>query len=138
MLVARHQDGGVIRRYYLYPTPVALLLLMPVRGFAPGGWSFWLALLVSSWVICALLDTPPNEKVPEPQQHILPPDNQPDPVKEVMDVRLATEDAGVRLFRGRLRISWGRIVPKAFAKNPSIQLGVCASPVARRRSSWLS
>jgi membrane-associated protease RseP (regulator of RpoE activity) len=48
-------------------------------------------------------DTEVVEAEPELELRMIPPEEQPSVVRDVMDVRLSTEQAGVRVFRGRLR-----------------------------------
>ena len=93
-----------------------LLLLMPfiVLFFAPAaapvaiGLWFWLALLLVFWLIAAIAGIPTAESASASAAgpRMLPETEQPDAVKEVMSVNVATEDAaGLRIFRGRLRLS---------------------------------
>ena len=93
--------------------PLAVLFLLPGGGLLGGGLGFWLVLLLSSWLIwmligrsrtCGVGAQDPTETA-EMGPRMLNPDEQPDPVREVMDVRVATEEAGVQVFRGRLRES---------------------------------
>ena len=104
-------QGGTWSRLLL-----VLLLLMPfiVLFLAPaspplavGVW-FWLALLVCFWLIAAVAGMPKAEptRAEQSRPRMLSQIEQPDAVKEVMSVNLATEDVnGVRMFRGRLRLS---------------------------------
>lgn len=83
--------------------PLVIMFLLPGGSLVSGGLWFWLVLLVSLWMIWTLFGgTPTAEKVVEPEPRMLPPDEQPQAVREVMNVRLATEDAGVRTFHGPL------------------------------------
>lgn len=91
----------------LFLIPVIVLFLAPAAApLAVGVW-FWLALLVCVWLIAAMAGMPQAEPTAEGAgPRMLPETEQPDAVKEVMSVNVATEDAdGVRLFRGRLRLS---------------------------------
>src|SRR5262245_5603342 len=85
--------------------PLVILFLLPGGALVRGGPWFWLALLLCFWVIRALLGPTPRaaESAAEPAFQMLPPEEQPEVVREVMDVGLATEQAGVRTFHGRLR-----------------------------------
>jgi membrane-associated protease RseP (regulator of RpoE activity) len=84
--------------------PLAVLFLMPGGGLVGGVW-FWLVLLLTFWLTWAILGTPPKEppEIPEPEVRFLSPSEQPAVVREVMDVQLATERAGIQVFRGKLR-----------------------------------
>lgn len=91
--------------------PFALLFLAPgsVTGVSAFGTvAFWFALLFCFWVIFFILGMP--EAQMSPAHHLGPrmlaDAEQPDAVKDVMTVSMATEGAdGVRIFRGRLRES---------------------------------
>ena len=88
--------------------PFVVLFLAPAAApLAVGVW-FWLALLVCFWLIAAIAGMPKAEptRAKESGPRMIPETEQPDVVKEVMSVNVATEDAnGVRMFRGRLRLS---------------------------------
>lgn len=86
--------------------PLVILFLLPHGGLMPGGMFFWMGLLLCYWMISLFIgmgsnaaDTPP----PLPTTRLLPETEQPATIKELMDVRFAEEDNGVRVFRGRLR-----------------------------------
>lgn len=84
--------------------PLVILFLMPGGSLVGAGW-FWLVLLVTFWLSWAILGAP-REAGPEPQEpelRMLLPEDQPAAVQEVMDVRLAMERSGTKLFRGKLR-----------------------------------
>lgn len=85
--------------------PLAVLFLLPSGALVRGGPWFWLALVLCFFAIRALLisSAMPAETAAEPEFQMLPPEKQQDVVREVMDVGLATEQAGVRTFHGRLR-----------------------------------
>ena len=85
--------------------PLAVLFLLPGSGGFAGGWVFWLLLVLLVWLILATIGKPSNagqESLPQAPRMLATPE-QPDVVRRVMDVRLATEDEGVLLFRGQLR-----------------------------------
>ncbi|RUL87035.1 site-2 protease family protein [Tautonia sociabilis] len=82
--------------------PVMVLFLLPAGGILGGGLLFWVGLLVTFWLI-SMLSGPIAESEPVMTARVLTSDDQPAVVKEVMDVGLAEEVAGVRIFRGRLR-----------------------------------
>lgn len=88
--------------------PLAVVFLAP--GAAPlavGAW-FWLALLVCFWLIASMVGMPEMEatRSEQPGRRMLMEAEQPEAVKEVMTINVATQDAnGIRMFRGRLRQS---------------------------------
>lgn len=82
--------------------PLMVLFLLPGGGLMHGGIFFWMGLLLCFWMISMLCGTR-AENVPEVTAHPLSAEEQSEVVKEVMDVRFAEEDSGVRIFRGRLR-----------------------------------
>lgn len=85
--------------------PVAILFLRPGGGLLAGGLWFWMLLLLCFWALLRMLGAP-AEVARHPRQvepRRLPDEEQPESVRDVMDVKAATEEAGVRIFRGRLR-----------------------------------
>ena len=87
-------------------SPLFILFLLPGGGLMQGGLWFWLVLLLCWWFIWSMLGMPKGEtaqleKAEEPR--ILAESDQPEAVREVMNVREATEEAGVQMYRGRLR-----------------------------------
>lgn len=66
-----------------------------------GGMVFWLGLLLCFWLISMLSGTR-DDSEPVATARLLTLEEQPLAVKEVMDVRFAEEENGVRIFRGRL------------------------------------
>lgn len=87
-------------------SPLFILFLLPGGGFVRSGLWFWLVLLLCWWLIWSMLGMPKEktaqlEKAEEPRMLALP--EQPQAVREVMNVREATEEAGVQVYRGRLR-----------------------------------
>jgi membrane-associated protease RseP (regulator of RpoE activity) len=87
--------------------PLVILFLLPGGTLVRGGPWFWLGLLLSFFVIRSLLmpSRKVAEKVAEPKFQMLAPEQQQNVVREVMDVQLATEEAGVKTFHGQLRES---------------------------------
>src|SRR5260370_21232245 len=84
---------------------MAILFFMPARGLSHGVLWFWLT-FIFFWFILTLLGAPGRplaEAEPEPRR--IAEAEQPEAVREVMNVRVATEEKGVRIFRGRLRES---------------------------------
>jgi membrane-associated protease RseP (regulator of RpoE activity) len=86
--------------------PFIVLFLAPAAAPLAAGMWFWIALLVCFWLIAAIAGMPEAEPEPEGSGPRMIPDTaQPDVIKEVMSVNVATEDdAGIRTFRGRLRV----------------------------------
>lgn len=88
--------------------PVFVLFLIPGGGLVYGGFWFWIAVLLSWAIIWGILGVPqePIKEIEEEHElRMLPEPEQPDAVREVMKVRMATAEAGVHIFRGRLRES---------------------------------
>ena len=88
--------------------PLTMLFLMPGHGmyFAAVHW-FWFTLLIT-WLVMWLVFGSMGARgaVEEPEPRILPEADQPETVREVMNVTSATEESGgTRVFRGRLRES---------------------------------
>lgn len=80
------------------------LLLAPSVWFA-GPW-FWLLVFLFLLLLWPMfMRSSAVEETIEPGPHMLMPEEQPAVVRELMDVRLAEEERGVKLFRGRLRES---------------------------------
>jgi Zn-dependent protease len=86
---------------------LAVLFLSPGAGRSGGVVWLWVAVLASLGLVWAFLGRSrvTAGRAPEIQPQPIYETEQPEPVKEVMDVRVAVEDAGVQIFRGRLRES---------------------------------
>ena len=84
--------------------PFAVLFLLPGAAPAHGGFWFWVILLACFWLMLSMIGRP-AEVASEPQDpRMLHENEQFAAIRDVMDVRIATEDpSGVRTFRGRLR-----------------------------------
>ncbi len=83
---------------------LSALFLMPGRvGSMVGPW-FWFTAVFIFLLVWSLLrnSSRGNPEIPE-RPHMLSPEEQPAVVRDVMDVRLAEEERGVKLFRGQLR-----------------------------------
>lgn len=63
---------------------------------------YWMGLLLCFWLMSLLFETR-GSCAPVATARLLTVDEQPPAVREVMDVRFAEEEQGVRIFRGRLR-----------------------------------
>ncbi len=99
---AKRKLGLQLALILLILLPLIILFLTPSGGMLHGGMFFWMGLLLCFWMISMLCGTR-AESVPEVTARPLNAEEQPVAVKEVMDVRFAEEDNGVRIFRGRLR-----------------------------------
>ncbi|MCA9010120.1 MAG: site-2 protease family protein [Planctomycetaceae bacterium] len=88
-------------------TPVLFLLLMPGGTMVGGFFWIWLVMLLCFWMMGSMVGiaTKPSmeEECPENRLRMLGPDEQPAVIRRVMDVRLATENNGLGMFRGPLR-----------------------------------
>lgn len=87
--------------------PLTILFLAPAAAPLAAGMWFWFALLVCFWLIAAIAGLPETDSVGAEGSgpRMIPDTSQPDPIKDVMSVNVATEDDdGVRTFRGRLRV----------------------------------
>ena len=105
--------------------PLVILFLLPGGALVRGGPWFWLVLLLCFSVIWALLAPSPRAagRAAEPAFQVLPPEEQPEVVREVMNVRLATEQAGVRTFHGPLREPAGTAYDKLQRAFPAAGAG---------------
>ena len=88
--------------------PLTMLFLMPGHGmhYAAVHW-FWFTMLIT-WLVMWLVfgGIGARGAVEEPEPRVLPEADQPETVREVMNVTSATEEpSGTRVFRGRLRES---------------------------------
>ncbi len=84
--------------------PLAILFLLPGGALLVSVIWFWLLLIFSFLIIWMVLGSSAEAAVaqPKPEVHVLHQAEQPEPVREVMDVRVAVEELGVQIFRGRL------------------------------------
>jgi membrane-associated protease RseP (regulator of RpoE activity) len=84
--------------------PLAILFLFPGAALLVGLSWFWLLLIFSFVIIWLVLGNSAEVAVAgaKSEVHVLHPAEQPEPVREVMDVRVAVEESGVQIFRGRL------------------------------------
>lgn len=88
--------------------PVLLLFLLPGMGLMAAAHWLWFVLLLCFVALLFMTGGPVEDAaIPErPERRMLAPEQQPENIREVMDVEVATEEpAGVRIFRGRLRTS---------------------------------
>lgn len=98
-------------RKILVATVVLLLAAVFLAAFGTeaklGPW-FWFGvflLLLLLWTLLGASTSAGEPRDAPAGPHMLPPEEQPDVVRQVMDVQLAEEEGGVRLFRGHLRES---------------------------------
>jgi membrane-associated protease RseP (regulator of RpoE activity) len=94
--------------------PLVILFFLPSGNLLGGGLWFWVILLICFSVIWFILggDSDVVKAQPEPELRMIPPEEQPAIVRELMEVVVATEQAGVRVFRGRLRESASAVYEK--------------------------
>lgn len=105
----------------LFILPLAFLFFTPAAPIVNGGLWFWLALLLCFGLLFSMLGMPVEaESTAEPSApRMLPPEQQPEPVRAVMNVSVATEEPlGVQIFRGRLRASAARAFQQLRASLP--------------------
>lgn len=90
----------------LLSLPLIILFLMPGGALLGGMW-FWMLLLLCFWMLWMMVGVPADEgeAVAETQPRMLHEIDQPAVIRDAMDVRIATEEGGVQVFRGRLRES---------------------------------
>jgi membrane-associated protease RseP (regulator of RpoE activity) len=92
----------------LFVMPLAILFLFPNAAVLAIALWFWLMLLVSLGLIWLILGRRDEKNVlaaTAAESHVLLAGEEPEPVREVMDVRMGVEQSGVQVFRGRLRES---------------------------------
>jgi len=61
-----------------------------------------MTVVISMWLGHAVLGSAVKEKVAEPETRMLDASEEPSAVRKVMGVQVATEEAGVQVFRGKL------------------------------------
>jgi len=67
--------------------PLAILFLMPGRGLLGRGIWFLVALIISMWLVHAVLGSAVKEKLAEPETRMLDASEEPSAVREVMGVK---------------------------------------------------
>ncbi|HQZ68147.1 MAG TPA: hypothetical protein PLY87_23815 [Planctomycetaceae bacterium] len=85
--------------------PVLFLLTMPGGTMMGGIFWFWMILLLCFWMMGKMVAATGEGEVGQRSGHqlrMLSVEEQPSIIRRVMDVRLATENHGVRVFRGPL------------------------------------
>ena len=89
---------------FLVAIPLLLLLALLPAGARAGIVPLFLLISLILWLLWFITAVPKRTAPPElAGPRMLPPEEQPEVVKEIMDVRLAQDDHGVLTFRGRLR-----------------------------------
>lgn len=84
--------------------PLALLFLTPGGPLIAGTFWFWLALLICFWALISMAPAESKSHEADAGPRVLPESEQPEAVRSVMRVDVATEEPdGTRTFRGRLR-----------------------------------
>lgn len=87
--------------------PLIAVLLLPGGTTLTGGLWFWLILLMCLWMLWMMPHEPGQEPLADNVQagpHMLADEHLPELIRQLMDVRVATEDQGVLLFRGRMKM----------------------------------
>lgn len=120
---AKREFGMELLLILLVLLPVIVLFLLPGGGILHGGMFFWMGLLFCFWLISLLFGSSP-ESAPIATARLLSEEEQPVAVKEMMDVRVAEEEGGIRMFRGRLREPAGTVHAKL-----KLALGAGFSPI---------
>ena len=108
-------------------SPVAVGNSLPharSRLLGNGIW-FLVTLLLTFWLIRSVLGSPENEKPPHHETRMLDVPEGPGVSSEVMGVQVATEEAGIQIFRGKL------LVPAATAYE-KLTLALRGNAVHRR------
>ncbi len=88
--------------------PLVVLLILPGGTMLTGGLWFWLILLMCFWMVWMMVagsTVVATDELQPTGPRGLPPEEQPELVRALMDVLIATEQEGVRAFRGRLKES---------------------------------
>jgi len=93
--------------------PLIILFLMPSGALLGGMW-FWFVLLICFSLIWGLIGVPrhADESIAETKPQMLHEIDQPAAIRDVMDVRIAFEEEGAQVFRGRLRESASKTYEK--------------------------
>lgn len=84
--------------------PLAVLFLTPGAAILGGGIWFFVTLLLSFWLVWSILGSPDEKKAAETGVRMLDANEEPSAVREVMGVRVATEESGIKVFRGKLSV----------------------------------
>lgn len=104
--VAQHTWARVLVCLLLL-LPVVLLFMLPGGSFLAEGHWFWMLLILCFWIMLVSLGQPDDAapvQVKEPTvKRMLHPEEQPAAVRDVMEVEVATAEAGWLVFRGKLR-----------------------------------
>ena len=92
--------------------PLTILFLAPGGGLVRGAIWFWITLLVSFWLVWLILRSPNKGKSAEPQMRMLETEEEPSAIREVMGVNIAMEEAGIKVFRGKLLLPAATVYEK--------------------------
>lgn len=89
----------------LLSLPVVIVFLLPGGAMVGGGW-IWFALLLCFLLIWTIVGIPIDEEKAneETRPRMLSESEQPESVKAVMDVHVATEQDGIQAFQGPLKL----------------------------------
>lgn len=116
-LVRHHHDTAIMKNRQIagvFPPRVVILLLLlpfmilfliPAMNLLSGMW-LWIVLLICFWIVWFLIanltSAIRNKTHVESGLRMLQESEQPQIIRNAMNVRIATEEAGVQVFRGRL------------------------------------
>lgn len=87
--------------------PLIVLLALPGGTTLSGGIWLWLIMLMCLWMVWMMVwASPPGPSTQEVETgtRMLLPNEQPDAVRQLMNVQVATEQSGVAVFRGQLKV----------------------------------
>src|SRR5689334_5904300 len=84
-----------------------LLFILPEMGAVGVIIRFWIVLLIVFGLVWLIVGGMTKQTVVERDEkaRLLQPEEEPESVREVMDVQMAAEQSGVQVYRGRLRES---------------------------------
>jgi len=89
----------------LFLMPLAVRFFLPGGGLVSGGVWFWMLMLLCFWVLLMMLGSPMEKtqgaRMVKPR--MLHDEEQPEVIRDVMEVEAASEQADVKVFRGPLR-----------------------------------
>ncbi|MCI0419130.1 MAG: site-2 protease family protein, partial [Acidobacteria bacterium] len=101
----RSDDWSRLLLILVLLSPLAIMFLLPGGGLLTTVVWFWMGAMLTLCVLWMLLGGPPEDtwEVKAAEPRVLHEGEQPQPVREVMDIQAATEQMGVKVFRGKLR-----------------------------------
>ncbi|MGB6220052.1 site-2 protease family protein [Haloferula sp.] len=89
----------------LVSLPVVIIFLLPGGALVSSAW-FWIALMFCFLLIWTIIGIPRDEEkdTAETRPRMLHEDQQPESVKAVMDIHVATDHDGIQAFQGPLKL----------------------------------